>query len=213
MDDTDFFSSTDGSGIDLSDYEQGPGDADWENTFYIGATAIPTRHDSVIAAGRTTESHSPQFWTPPPLSEDAKQIRVLSLEPAGSPLDIVNCNLELTSLDDPSEYLALSYAWGKTKQPPTLATQSDEGAVQIDGSFVDVSPSLRTALSRIREHWGKGELCCNGEQPKLWVDKICVNQSDEVEKSAQVAMMGEIFSKAYVEGCILARSQVPFALA
>jgi hypothetical protein len=32
----------------------------------------------------------------------------------------------------------------------------------------------------------------------LWIDAICINQSDNEEKSQQVRLMGEIYSKAEV---------------
>lgn len=49
-----------------------------------------------------------------------------------------------------------------------------------------VTQNLHAALKRLRlQHQSR----------LLWVDAICINQDDTSEKSFQVAMMSEIYSK------------------
>lgn len=142
----------------------------------------------------TRELEGMLFWKLTPIYEGSRYIRVLSIEPAANPRDSLSCHLHLTSLDNPCHYQALSYAWGK--RPPTFAIHTDDEAIRVSESIIDVGPTLHAALFRIREHWDKRDLLCELQRPKLWVDALCINQNDEAEKSAQVAMMGEIFSKA-----------------
>jgi hypothetical protein len=73
---------------------------------------------------------------------------------------------------------ALSYVWGNpNKACPVL----------IDGCVVWVTESLNAALERLQE---------DDRILLLWVDAICINQSDLEEKSAQVQQMGNIYNMA-----------------
>ncbi|KAF1982758.1 hypothetical protein K402DRAFT_295350, partial [Aulographum hederae CBS 113979] len=75
-------------------------------------------------------------------------------------------------------YDALSYAW-----------ESDKGTtiIQVDGHHLQVTRNLAHALRRLRRP---------GVARTLWVDAICINQSDNEEKSRQVGMMKNIYESA-----------------
>lgn len=60
----------------------------------------------------------------------------------------------------------------------------------VDGATLDVFKNLFNALVQLQELGG------SGVEMALWVDAICINQRDEVEKSVQVNMMGDIFKRA-----------------
>lgn len=81
-----------------------------------------------------------------------------------------------------SAYIALSYVWG-TKQEQTSALSLD------DGTILPMTPTLCTALLEITKH-------CYLSGLPIWIDALCVNQSDDTEKSWQVAQMGEIYKGA-----------------
>lgn len=51
-----------------------------------------------------------------------------------------------------------------------------------------VTENVFRALKRLRN--GKGR------QRLLWIDAVCINQNDQVEKSIQVSMMEDIFARA-----------------
>lgn len=81
------------------------------------------------------------------------------------------------SLDDNPQYHALSYVWGS----PERAFQ-----ILLNGSFTFVSESLGGALRRLQSE----------KIQYLWADALCINQSDDDEKSDQVQKMGIIYESA-----------------
>lgn len=95
--------------------------------------------------------------------------------------DPQNTHLGGTSIQDPrGKYAALSYAWGG--QPP-------DRRMLLDGKTMPISKTCEEALQVMRPTDPEDVL-------SIWVDAICINQRDGLEKNSQVAMMGEIFSRA-----------------
>jgi hypothetical protein len=111
--------------------------------------------------------------------------------------------------DPLQEYEALSYHWGPgpadkpvyLSDPELLPKIDIAGLVQLKKSVPDypkgqrlyVRPNLDKALRYLRH---------TTETVILWVDAICINQSDEkVEKPGQIAKMKRIYNKA-VNVCI-----------
>ncbi|KAK0704503.1 heterokaryon incompatibility protein-domain-containing protein, partial [Lasiosphaeris hirsuta] len=97
----------------------------------------------------------------------------------------------------------LSYVWGDP---------NDRVRVRINNSKVDLTRNLYNALVQIRD-WRSscespgGAPDSTPPEPTpialplarvewLWVDAICINQDDGVEKSKQVTRMGEIYGTA-----------------
>ncbi|KIX93272.1 uncharacterized protein Z520_10915 [Fonsecaea multimorphosa CBS 102226] len=92
--------------------------------------------------------------------------------------DEINFSLRVCPIDECPPYVALSYAWGD----PTNAK-----ACYCDGLEFPVAESLRGALITLRTR----------DTPSpVWIDSICINQDDLAEKSRQVSMMREIYSRA-----------------
>jgi hypothetical protein len=58
----------------------------------------------------------------------------------------------------------------------------------LDGIPIQVRENLFAALWHLRSET---------ETKVLWIDALCINQEDVVERSAQVSMMGEIYSHAF----------------
>jgi hypothetical protein len=92
-----------------------------------------------------------------------------------SPLHSSISSVPITSLP---AFKALSYTWG----PPTQNERID-----ISGHEFSITPSLAIALQHIR-HPTKDTI--------LWIDQICINQEDIQEKSEQVDLMSQIYSRA-----------------
>lgn len=111
-----------------------------------------------------------------PITRD-KEIRLLVLEP-GAPSDELRCHLVNAELSWRTKYEALSYTWGD----PTITRQ-----LTCSGRTIDVTVSLHDALSDLR-HPRRKRL--------LWVDAVCINQTDNDEKAKQIRLMGEIYSQA-----------------
>ncbi|GES64995.1 heterokaryon incompatibility protein [Aspergillus terreus] len=88
----------------------------------------------------------------------------------------------LPCIIDPNNYMAMSYAWGDSNGP--------KSTVYVNGHPVTVGHNLEAGLRRFRamEYFQEGG--------KLWVDSLCINQDDPVEKAAQVQHMGRIYNQA-----------------
>ncbi|KAE8378080.1 heterokaryon incompatibility protein-domain-containing protein [Aspergillus bertholletiae] len=111
------------------------------------------------------------------LRKASKSIRLLHLWPGAAAEDLRG-NLTISTLTEESKYDALSYTWGSTLQPFILYTSDGE---------IPITTSLYLALRRMRKR---------NETIYLWVDAICINQSDNAEKVSQISMMPEIFRLA-----------------
>ena len=90
------------------------------------------------------------------------------------------CQLEIHSLEEQPVYEALSYVWGDaaTTLPIYVGSQRKR---------FGATTNLECALRHLRYQDG---------DRILWVDAICINQSDDAEKTHQVRMMRKIFAGA-----------------
>lgn len=115
-----------------------------------------------------------------PLEHPNAQIRLLRVLPGQDD------KFELTVHDlDPEhgrvpEYIAISYTWGD-KEPAQPIT--------LNGHVVQVRPHCWQALHQLRSHHNMVTVC-------VWIDSICIDQSDNEEKNSQVALMGTIYKQA-----------------
>jgi hypothetical protein len=113
-----------------------------------------------------------------PMDPSKQQIRVLTLYPAEDRQSIIRCSLTTTSLQDFPEYSALSYVWGSSETTHTI---------EINGRCFQILQNLRSALEDIRSQ---------SHARKLWVDAICINQSDRGERSLQTLLMNRVYAQA-----------------
>lgn len=123
------------------------------------------------------------------------EIRLLTLHPGGDG-DRISCTLSHHNLTDNIEYEALSYTWGDSANLCTIV---------LNGFSFQVRASLKTALLHLRYpslsvlqlHRESGRGDENERKDRvLWIDALCINQSDDVETSRQVSIMAEIYSHA-----------------
>ena len=128
----------------------------------------------------------------------------------------IHTTLETVSLLDNPAYVALSYTWGDPfarYQPRS----SREPHLLLSGQRVEVRPNLYDFLQNMQRHIRTGN-CGNpcGHhlrsllQPlsqeesegkgvvrlPLWIDALCINQSDVLERNSQVMLMGDIYRGA-----------------
>lgn len=114
--------------------------------------------------------------------QDYHGSRVLVLQP-GDKADLkLSGRLEdLWMIGGHSEsYMALSYVWGE----PNFTD-----VILIEGKRLAITNSLGAALRRLRPPAGHPPL-------RIWVDQICINQRDTVERNNQVRLMHAIFRDA-----------------
>lgn len=109
--------------------------------------------------------------------------RLLELQ-GGSNEDPVACRLRVERIPDESiqstgpRYEALSYAWG----PPNPTHQ-----IIINGWTYTIRQNLWSFLRHKRNPT---------THSTLWIDALCINQKDVVERGAQVQLMGSIYRSA-----------------
>ncbi|KAK3360686.1 heterokaryon incompatibility protein-domain-containing protein [Lasiosphaeria hispida] len=124
------------------------------------------------------------------LNTQNKETRLLLLH-AGSGDEPIRCSLHIVSLHHDPKYEALSYVWG---------SQHSNTSIELNGQPFQVTPNLHAALKRLRLF---------DSQRTLWVDAVCINQADNAEKAAQVAMMSDIY--ATTSGALLWLGEEPDA--
>lgn len=109
---------------------------------------------------------------------DAASCRVLHILP-GNKSDPIQCSLSVIDLSGlHCSYVALSYVWGN-REPPL--------EIRCNGNSFPVTRNLRDGLERIRDRY---------QTRTVWVDALCINQSDETERGNQVKLMKRIYSNA-----------------
>ena len=117
----------------------------------------------------------PFVYSPLPHPEP---IRVLVLEP-GEPSHKVVFHVQLERMSDrPTPYTALSYVWGSGGSAVDIFSR--EGTLSV-------TPNLSDALRRLRS---------TDAPRRVWADAACINQDDDAERSCQVRLMGDIYSRA-----------------
>lgn len=140
---------------------------------------ISTRSTKPSKRQRAPSGEQHSIYQYQPLDIPSKEIRILRVK-AGSRRTAIHCTLEHVSLQDDCllDYEALSYCWGNA---------AARAQVLLDGRVVDVPESSEEALRNLR---------LPKKDRTLWIDAICINQSDDEERGSQVALMGEIYRSA-----------------
>ncbi|PMD15176.1 HET-domain-containing protein [Hyaloscypha hepaticicola] len=110
-------------------------------------------------------------------------IRILLLEPSPETSSQIRCSLVHTTLaickdNITDEYTALSYVWGNP---------STSRSILVNGKAFNVTTNLFHALRDLRD---------DHEVRRLWIDAICIDQSNVNERNRQVSIMGFIYTLA-----------------
>ncbi|KAH7494779.1 Uncharacterized protein HZ326_23338 [Fusarium oxysporum f. sp. albedinis] len=117
---------------------------------------------------------------------DRFQYEPFDLESAGFRLVLLEkgvqsqlrCQLWQAYLNDIIPYESLSYSWG---------SQSTPHEIIVDEKILSITESLHEALWHLRKP---------DEDRMLWVDALCIDQTNIKERGHQVNRMGEIYKKA-----------------
>jgi hypothetical protein len=113
----------------------------------------------------------------PVLNSAAGNIRLLQIHPS-SDLWGIEATLESRSFLERPQYKALSYAWGNSDKVR---------AITVNGKKMNITKNLWDALFYLRDV----------HRPQtLWVDDICIDQSNIEEKNIQIPLMSFIYSRA-----------------
>lgn len=115
-----------------------------------------------------------------PLDDPRACIRLLRVLSIDLGRDIpVHCELSTwPDIEGAPKYDAISYTWGEELPVSTIVVNGKQMSVRSNCEYV-----LRQTSPYVKDGY-------------LWIDAVCINQSDDDEKGEQVAKMGEVFKNA-----------------
>jgi hypothetical protein len=126
------------------------------------------------------------------LTSPTGEIRLLSLDLDGD-LDDIRCTLTNHSLNSRPIYCALSYEWGNPVPVEIII---------VNGELFHARHNLWLFLQRVkavaRENMSQSSTSVGsqGATTQLWVDAICIDQTNIPERNTQVQLMGRIYRDA-----------------
>jgi len=112
------------------------------------------------------------------LNQTSQSIRLIRLQPASKFTSDIHCDIFHVFLNECPEYEALSYAWGD----PSVTKR-----IFLQGCPFEATVNLVSALQHLRQ---------SGNARIMWVDALCIDQSNVAERGHQVAFMAKIYSGA-----------------
>ncbi|KAF9869981.1 hypothetical protein CkaCkLH20_12590 [Colletotrichum karsti] len=107
---------------------------------------------------------------------ESRQIRLVYLHPSNR--ETINCTIEHVSIDENPTFEALSYTWG---------TAMERFIINVGSASLSVGKNLAVALRA---------LVSSDEPRAIWIDAICINQNDALERNHQVRFMKDIYTRA-----------------
>lgn len=146
-------------------------------------------HTPATRVGVKEDPTQSQLFEHEALADDA--IRLLKFKP-GRPGDAIHCQLRHVPMRKTPLYIALSYVWG---------SNSNSKRLTVNGHTFMVTDNLHEALDQLRTHYRRFR------RLYIWIDAICINQLDNVEKSRLVPCMTETYGNAAVVLCWLGPSR------
>lgn len=149
----------------------------------IQSASSATYSQIAYSWGKLRRRHPPRD-NPPYKDLGVNEIRVLRLFPAEFEAQELEVELLIRPLHDPGPYQAVSYHWGDHWSGPN--TKSDCSVI-VNGYRLAVKPGTYEALRALRTPF---------QTQTVWIDAVCINQSDIAERSAQVQLMASIYERA-----------------
>jgi hypothetical protein len=108
----------------------------------------------------------------PGLDTTQKQIRLLRLRHRARDGHLPQYELHTFDLKTAPNYIALSYTWGR--EPPTFP-------IRVNRKKLYIRPNLHAFLEGV------------AMRQYIWIDQICIDQSNPEERNHQVRMMAQIY--------------------
>jgi Heterokaryon incompatibility protein (HET) len=144
---------------------------------FVNVTATPNYESLERRVGNFSDNLPDALYSP---LETGTEFRLFVLLSSKEWHDPIECRLQVVFLNEVPYFCALSWSWGQI---------SDLGMIIVDGVPTQVPRNLECALRYLRQAQA-------GYHQVLWVDAICINQQNLMEKSHQVGIMFEIFGIA-----------------
>ncbi|KAF2122051.1 heterokaryon incompatibility protein-domain-containing protein [Lophiotrema nucula] len=134
--------------------------------------------NSKTAEEDTTRNTKPRSALYKPLDESKDEIRLLLVKPAKRLADPIQCKMKIEPLKKRPKYGALSYVWGDPQKSKHIFINSVQ---------VGVAENLFSALQNLR---------LPSKILTIWIDAVCIDQDDDIERNSQVSQMHNIFASA-----------------
>jgi hypothetical protein len=130
------------------------------------------------------------------LKREKTQIRLVAIFP-GVAADPICCRIIVAELQSLPEYTAASYTWatetGDSSKLREIYVATDHSS-ENDKRLIKVTRNCESTLKQLR---------LVNEERTVWIDAVCIDQSDVDERSHQVRLMDRIYESAVkVEICI-----------
>ena len=121
------------------------------------------------------------------LPQNSNVTRLLRLLPRRDSPELIRCELfeYIIPKSSTNPYEALSYCWGGEEKPKSILIIGDQD--RKNDQELAVTENLYVALSRLQD-------CI---LPRIiWVDAVCIDQTNREEKATQIQLMPAIYAKA-----------------
>jgi hypothetical protein len=146
-------------------------------TIALRTTTVSEQTITICAERPNRVDGTQQTYQYEPL-ESVEQFRLLSVEPFAQSQHFTY-ELRTFSMSNAPSYESVSYVWGQNDRNFTLSFR--------DSTVLRITRSLFSALPLLSRH------CRSGY---LWIDQICIDQSNLEERNHQVRYMGNVYKQA-----------------
>ena len=155
----------------------------FEKALSIALPAIRDEHDKGAATKQGTLDKYRIPYCNLRLPDTSSAIRLLEILPGSFDDPVIQTRLFVANLESvEKQYEALSYTWGDADSP------SESKTVRLNGLKKLVTRNLYSALLSLRRP---------STSRTVWVDSLCINQGDSVERMHQVILMAKIYKLAH----------------
>ncbi|KAI4268829.1 MAG: hypothetical protein L6R38_007708 [Xanthoria sp. 2 TBL-2021] len=151
------------------------------------SAAVP-QHDNEIYTSITSGARAEGTDIHVPL-DSPNEIRLLHVHPSRDS-DAITCSLVVADFSTKPEYYALSYTWGPPTQEAQQRGMTSRSCCPItcNGATILVTENLFHFLRHAARNF-------NNKGP-WWIDAICINQANVLERNQQILKMADIYATA-----------------
>ena len=107
-----------------------------------------------------------------------EQFRLIKLLPGQKKDGLIGSLITVDPTSAP-QYVALSYVWG-----PLCEEGQDPPVIILDDTAIELRPNLDSAMRALRRL---------DQNIHIWIDALCINQYDNMEKDMQIPLMVDIY--------------------
>ncbi|OAK94231.1 hypothetical protein IQ06DRAFT_353681 [Phaeosphaeriaceae sp. SRC1lsM3a] len=124
-----------------------------------------------------------------PLDHSKPSIRFIKVLPQLTADGRIRCEVSHTTIGSETVYRCLSYQWGE----PNAATSRE---IEINGASFTVRKNLHDFLRILWSNFGYNTILGTWAAGVWWIDALCIDQQNTLERNHQVGHMGTIYSEA-----------------